>query len=232
MAIAIDRPHLKRVSWGALFAGLFVGIASWLLLLALGAGVGLAAFDPSSGGSALKSLGIGVGIWGVIAAIIAYFFSGWLTSRLSTAGDRTEGTLHGVALWGLMLVASIWLTMMALGGAASGAAGLANSAAQAMPEQQKQQLTQDLQRQGRQAQREVQRGQQTGENQQKAEQAGETATNVSTGASWGFFVYALLTLLAAAIGGRLGVPHDRTTPIVHEETAPIPPGRPLSPQRA
>ncbi len=232
MAIAVDRPHLKRMSWGALFAGLFVGLASWLLLLALGAGIGLAAFDPSSGGSALKSLGIGVGIWGVIAAIIAYFFSGWLAARVSTAGDRTEGMLHGVALWGLMLVASIWLTMMAIGGAASGAAGLASGAAQAMPEQQKQQVTQQLQQQGRQAQREAQRSVQSGEAQQKAQQAGETAATVSTGASWGFFIYALLTLVAAAIGGRLGVPHDRTTPIVHEETAPVPPGRPLSPQRA
>jgi hypothetical protein len=228
MAIATtyDRPFTRRVSWGALFAGMFVGVATWLMLVALGAGIGLAAFDPT-GAEALKGLGLGVGIWGAIAAIIAYFFAGWLSSRLSSVVTRSDGTMHGVALWGLLLVFSIWLTAMTLAGATATTAGLASAAGQAMPPQQRQQVQREVQQRSQQAQREVQSGQA----QDEAQQAAQTAKQATTGTAWGFFLYALLTLVAAALGGRAGVPHDRMTPIAREETTPVPPDRPLSPQR-
>jgi hypothetical protein len=223
MAIATyDRPFTRRVSWGALFAGMFVGVAVWLMLVALGAGVGLAAFDPS-GAEALKGLGIGVGIWGAIAAIVAYFFAGWLSARLSSAMTRSDGTMHGVALWGLLLVFSIWLTAMTLAGATSATAGVAGAAAQAMPQERAQ-----VQQQAERAQREVRRG----AAQDELQQAGETAKQASKATTWGFFLYSLLTLVAAALGGRAGVPRDRFGPILHEETTTAPPDRPLSPQRA
>jgi hypothetical protein len=43
---ALGRPLASRVSWGALFAGFFFGFGIWTILLALGAGIGLASFDP------------------------------------------------------------------------------------------------------------------------------------------------------------------------------------------
>jgi hypothetical protein len=61
--------------------------------------------------------------------------------------------------------------------------------------------------------------------QQTAGQVGQAAATAGTAAAWGFFILAALTLVAAAIGGSLGVPGERRTPVVREEPA----GRPLTP---
>lgn len=129
-SLALRQPLLHRVSWGALFAGFFFGFGVWMLLLALGAGIGFAAFDPLDLQS-WQGLGIGFGIWGVAAGIISMFLAAWLAARLSAADSKVSGMLHGAALWGFMLVAGIWIATMAVGRAASGVAGMAGSAASA-----------------------------------------------------------------------------------------------------
>jgi hypothetical protein len=129
-SLALRQPLLHRVSWGALFAGFFFGFGVWMLLLALGAGIGFTAFNPRDLQS-WQGLGIGFGIWGVIAGIISIFLAAWLAARLSAADSRVSGMLHGAALWGFMLVAGIWIATMAVGRAASGVAGIAGSAASA-----------------------------------------------------------------------------------------------------
>jgi hypothetical protein len=58
-----------------------VGIGTLFLLLSLGAAIGLSAVNPRDLGS-WRSAGIGVGIWGPIAAIIASFLSAWVAARL------------------------------------------------------------------------------------------------------------------------------------------------------
>ncbi len=98
MAEAAEKPgFLDRASWGALFAGFFVGMGLLFLLLALGAAIGFTAVDPRDF-STWKSAGTGVGIWGGIAAIVASFFSAWVAGRLSASWTRLAGALHGIAL--------------------------------------------------------------------------------------------------------------------------------------
>ena len=121
-SIAVGRPLLHRVSWGTLFAGFFVGFGIWLLLLALGAGIGLASFDPKDLGN-WQGLGIGFG-----------------------------------------------------------------------------------------------------------SQLAETAASAGTRGAWAFFLYGVLTLGAAALGGGAGVPRGRRIVAQEERTPPLP-DRPLSPQR-
>ncbi len=223
--VAIRQPLLNRVSWGALFAGFFFGFAIWMLLLALGAGVGFAAFDPRDLGQ-WQGLGIGVGIWGVISGIVAMFLSGWLTARLSVSDTRPAGMLHGAALWGFMIVAGLWIAAMAVTGTAGAAAQVASGAAQAAG--QAAGSSPQLQQQADQArERAGQLRQQVEENKDEAAAAAKKA---GTAGSWAFFLYGLLTLVAAMLGGRSGVPRDRL--LVGREEPVSPPGAPLSPQRA
>jgi hypothetical protein len=226
-SVALDRPLHRRVSWGALFAGFFVGFGVWLLLLALGAGIGLAAFDPKDLGN-WQGLGIGFGIWGVIAGIIALFIAGFVASRLSAAEDRNEGVLHGIALWGFMLVAGLWIASTAVTRVVSGAAQAAGTAAQAASgDPQARRAARD---QGQQVQQQAQQlGQQVQQN--KEEISEKAATAGSTGA-WAFFLFGALTLAAAALGGGAGVPKTRRLLGRDETTTPVPPDRPLTPQRA
>lgn len=233
---AVGRPLLHRVSWGALFAGFFVGFGVWLLLLALGAGIGLAAFDPKDLGN-WQGLGIGFGIWGVIAGIVSLFVAGFIAARLSASDDKIEGMLHGIALWGFMMVAGLWIASMAVGKAVGGAASVAGGAAQTAAQaasgasgdpQARQDVKEQAQGAKQQAQEKLDQAQ--AQVQQNAPEAAEKAATVGTTGAWAFFLYGALTLAAAALGGRAGVPRMRRV-LGQDETAPLP-DRPLSPQRA
>lgn len=230
--MTVGRPWLRRVSWGALFAGFFVGFGIWMLMLALGAGIGLATFDPRDIGN-WQGLGIGFGIWGVIAGIVSMFVAGWVTSRLGAAEEKTQGLLHGVALWGFMLVAGLWIATMAVtrtvGTAASAAGQAAQTAAQAGAQdpQARQEARQQAEQMQGQAQAQAQQLQQ--QVQQNRDEIAETAATAGSTGAWAFFLYGALTLAAAAMGGRAGVPNVHRLPAAGEP-APLP-DRPLSPQR-
>jgi hypothetical protein len=209
MAAAFDRTAalegpgftLERASWGALFAGLFVGTGTLFLLLAFGAAVGFTAVDPRNFDS-WKNAGIGIGIWGGISAIVASFFSAWVTARLSGAWTRLGGALHGIALWGLSWAMTMWLGAMLVGGVVRGAAGAAGTAAESAA--QSGELSRgDVQQGGTALQQQADRakqqlGERAGEVSQAAEAAGKTG-------AWGAFLAALFTLLASAVGGAAGV---------------------------
>ena len=75
----IDRrqPYLH---WSAIFGGALLATGVWILLQVLGTGVGLSAVDTSDA-SSLRGVGIGTGIWSIIAPLIAMFVGGLLVGR-------------------------------------------------------------------------------------------------------------------------------------------------------
>ena len=222
---------LERVSWGALFAGFFFGFGVWMLLLALGAGIGFAAFDPRDL-QHWQGLGIGFGIWGVIAGIVSMFLAGWLAARMSRTETRLGGMLHGAALWGFMLVAGLWIATMAIAGTASKAADVAGGALQGAGQAagqaaQSPQMRRQAQAQSSQAQQKTQQLAQQAE--ANAPEAADAAKKAGTTGAWAFFLYGVLTLAASVLGGRAGVPREAHV-LGQEQRAP-PPGEPL-PHRA
>jgi hypothetical protein len=68
----------KRVSWGAVFAGLVVALV--ITLRQFGMGIGLGAINPAG-----EPLGMGTGaaIWLGITTLIALFVGGWTTAKLA-----------------------------------------------------------------------------------------------------------------------------------------------------
>jgi hypothetical protein len=225
-SVALRQPFVYRVSWGALFAGFFFGFGIWMLLLALGAGIGLAAFDPRDLGQ-WQGLGIGFGIWGVVSGIVAMFLAGWLCSRLSTSETKPAGMLHGAALWGFMVVAGLWIATMAVASTAGAAARAAGGAAEAAG--QNPELQAQVQQRAGEVQQQLQGMRQQAE--QNKEEAASAAKKAGTTGSWAFFLYGVLTLAAAVVGGRAGVPKDRGILTTREEPLPPHPGEPL-PHRA
>ena len=225
--LAVKQPLLDRMSWGALFAGFFFGFAAFMVLLALGAGIGFSAFNPRDVQN-WQGLGIGVGIWGVIAGIIALFLAAWLTARLSRSDTRLAGMLHGAALWGFMLVAGLWIATMAVAGTASKAADVAGSAVQGAGQAAGQAAqSPQLRRQARNQANQIQQQAQglAEQAQAKAPEAAETAKKAGATGAWAFFIYGLLTLAATVIGGRAGVPREGH--LVRQEGRAPPPGEPL-----
>ncbi|BDE07950.1 hypothetical protein WPS_32260 [Vulcanimicrobium alpinum] len=73
----------RRISWGAIFAGLFVALATQLLLSILGVGIGASTIHIGSSDSASASgLEIGSAIWFFFSILIALFVGGWVAGTV------------------------------------------------------------------------------------------------------------------------------------------------------
>jgi len=126
---------VSAVSWAAVLGGALVSAAIALILLALGAGLGLSSVSPWSGsGISASTVGYATILWLVIMQIISSSMGGYLAGRLRTKWTdvHTEevyfrDTAHGFLAWSLALVLSAAL----LGSAASSLVGLAGDVAEA-----------------------------------------------------------------------------------------------------
>jgi hypothetical protein len=119
-----------RMSWGAIFGGVFTALGLWLLLYTFGLAVGLSTIDPHDAGS-LKGSGVFTGIWGAITPLVALFFGGWVAARGSGVRGRAEGALHGLVMWGLATVGGAYFALMLVSMVIGGVASVGKAAVQA-----------------------------------------------------------------------------------------------------
>lgn len=136
IAVSREEPLVEqtgfRLSWGAIFAGLFIAVGLHLVLALLGVAIGLSAWDPASpGGVDGSEVATGVGIWAAISALIALFVGGSATGRLAGILRRKDGALHGVVLWALTTVVMLWLIVSGLGFLLGGAFSIVSRTASA-----------------------------------------------------------------------------------------------------
>src|SRR5688500_3191170 len=115
---------VRRISWGALFAGAIVALVVQIVLTLLGFGIGLGVVNPSAGTSAMTGIGIGAAIWLVVSTLVSLFIGGFIAGRLAGIPTKSDGMLHGIVVWGIGTLVSIYLATSAVGTAVSGVAGL------------------------------------------------------------------------------------------------------------
>ena len=206
-----DRPF-SRISWGAIFAGAIIALATQLVLTLVGAAVGLATLNPATGQNPSGvTLGIGAGMWLVISSLISLFLGGYIAGRL---GGTFNGWLHGLTTWATVAMLTILLLTTAAGGLIGTASGLASFAVNNSEKVSRTQLPPVVQQQIDQftAQASVSADQAAAKAQQatpeqkaaEARQVGERAAKggaVGTGAA---ALGLILGALAAAFGGKTG----------------------------
>lgn len=129
--LEVNEPPYRRVSWGAIFAGVVVAVAIQIMLGLLGLGIGLTQIDPASEENPLSGLGSGAAIWSILTILIALFIGGWIAGRLAGVPRKTTGTLHGLVVWGLATIFMVYLTTSAVGRVVGGAMSVVGSAARA-----------------------------------------------------------------------------------------------------
>ena len=102
-----------RIRWGAIFAGLVVGIAVQMVFTLLGLAIGAWSIDLRDVQPA-EGIPLGTGIWTGISMLVSAFIGGYVTSRLSGAYLRMDGLYHGAVVWGVTWLAFAWLATTAL----------------------------------------------------------------------------------------------------------------------
>ncbi len=131
---------VNRASWGAIFAGVVVGLVVQVLLTMLGVGIGAATIDPATNGSpGASTFSMASGIWYVVSGLIAAFAGGYVAARMSGKTVATTGALHGLTTWAFTTLLVLYLLSTAVGsivggtfsGVAGAVSGLGQTVAQA-----------------------------------------------------------------------------------------------------
>jgi hypothetical protein len=129
--VAPDELTASGVSWAAVVGGAFVAAAMALILLSLGAGLGLSSVSPwSNAGASAVVIGAASVIWLIVAQIMAFGLGGYVAGRLRIKWTTVHSdevyfrdTAHGLLVWAVAAV----VTAGVLAGAATSMAGAARS---------------------------------------------------------------------------------------------------------
>jgi hypothetical protein len=112
---------LDRVRWSAVLAGLFTALVSIIFLTVLGVAIGLSTVDANN----LDNFGLGAGIYGAVAAIIAFALGGYMAARTAAVTGTGNATLNGFMVW----VVAIPLIVNLLGAGIGSLLGMATDVA-------------------------------------------------------------------------------------------------------
>lgn len=113
---AMRRPLLPTVRWGAVLAGVAVGISIQLALTLLGIASGLS----SAAATPAHAAGILALAWTGISMLIAAFAGGYVAARMSGLKRTSDGVLHGMVCWAVTTLLFAALATSAGGAMVSG----------------------------------------------------------------------------------------------------------------
>ena len=97
---AYRRPLFPAIRWGAVLAGVVVGVSVQLVLTLLGIATGLTATDVSEG----ESMGMGPLLWAGFSMLAAAFIGGYVAARMSGLKRKADGVLHGAVSWAVTTI--------------------------------------------------------------------------------------------------------------------------------
>ena len=120
----VARPGLAvtRMSWGAILAGVAIAFAIQIMVALLGAGIGLSLVNPGdAGGPTVGGVGIGALAWWAIGTIIALAAGGYAAVRAAGLSRPVDGAVHGLSIWAVTLLLTLYLLTSAVGGILGGA---------------------------------------------------------------------------------------------------------------
>jgi hypothetical protein len=127
----------RRVSWGAILAGVVVAIVIQLALNMLGLSIGANTINPVSERDPIgPAFDNGAIIWIAGSLLLSLFAGGWVAGRLAGNPDETDGMLHGIVTWGIVTLLTIMFITSTVGGIIGGISNVisrgANLAGQAV----------------------------------------------------------------------------------------------------
>lgn len=122
---------VRRISWGAIFAGTVIAMGLMVLFTTLGIGFGAASIDPLYNEDAPGGLGTGSAIYIVVTQLISLFIGGYVASRLAGVPREQSALIHGASVWALSTLVLAYLAITGAGAAFGAATTVLKNGAQA-----------------------------------------------------------------------------------------------------
>jgi hypothetical protein len=212
----------KRISWGAVFAGVAIILAVQITLALLGAGIGLGTIDPMAQDTPeAATFGTAAGIYWAVSILLSVLLGGWVAGRLAGIPRNFDGLIHGVLAWSVGTLLTVYLLTTSIGGLIGGAFGMVGNVARTATEAASNAnpdiagmagaVTDKLKQSGIDLGRmksEAQDPANQQQAQQKAREAADQSASVASKASLFAFLAMILGAAAGAIGGRMGRPKE------------------------
>lgn len=110
------RSLFPAIRWGAVLAGVAVGISLQLVLTLLGIASGLSLTSISTG----EAPGTGALIWAGLSMLISALVGAYVAGRMSGLKRKTDGMLHGMVSWAVTTLLFVMLATSAGGSLLSG----------------------------------------------------------------------------------------------------------------
>ena len=123
IAAGSSRLRFNRVSWGAIIAGLFLALVTYLFLGVLGTAIGAGSIDAMGDRNPLAGLGTGAGVWVGVSTLIALAVGAFFAGH-SAPG---KGILHGVLCWAVTTLVTVYALSSLAGGVIGTATRVAGS---------------------------------------------------------------------------------------------------------
>ncbi len=129
--------NTSAASWGAIFAGAAVAAGLSLILLFIGAGLGLSSVSPwTHEGISGEALGVSAILWLSLTQLLASAVGGYLAGRLRTKWVRVHthevffrDTAHGLVAWAVATLAAATVLTSVAGSVVGGGVKTASAAA-------------------------------------------------------------------------------------------------------
>lgn len=113
-------PWLKKLSWGAIFAGVLVSLVVMLMLNLLGIGIGLTSINPMTEQNPMSGVGTGAIVWWIVSNLIAIFAGAYIAARVAGVPIRSISLIHGLLSWCAYTLIFFWLLTTTVGSIISG----------------------------------------------------------------------------------------------------------------
>lgn len=119
--VIIAPSSLERLSWGAILAGAIIAIILQLALNLLGIGIGFTSITPADGDSPEAGrFAVSAAVWIGVSVLISLAVGGWIAGRFAGIPDRTDGLLHGLITWGVVMLFTLFILTSSIGRLISG----------------------------------------------------------------------------------------------------------------
>lgn len=113
----LRRPLFPVIRWGAVLAGVAVGLSVQLVLALLGIASGLSAINITQGETPSTT---GPLLWAALSMLISAFIGGYVAARMSGLKRKVDGVLHGAVSWAVTTLLFALLATSVTGSLLSG----------------------------------------------------------------------------------------------------------------